>query len=270
MKLTSYKLTQRGFTLLEMVVSAAIFSVVILVATSLFVTTTKSQKRVQSLTKVQGDARFILESMAQRVRLDGIDYSYYLDPDGNGNHNDVVVLSAPTDTLVIRDADGLRSFFRRYPKPTSSRPTRYALGVCEQTTVGATPDPMTKCTDAAHTNYEDITPSAISIEQFSVWIRPASDPFTAPPTSASDCFTGLPVQPGVQDGYDEAKGICTCSISGLASCFPGQSCTTGICLPANKQPGVTMIVTSRGGGVQTSDDVTLTFQTTVSSRTYKR
>lgn len=263
----SLKTQVRGFTLLEMVVSAAIFSVVILVATSLFVTTTKSQKRVQSLTKVQGDARFILESMAQRVRLDGIDYSYYLDPDGNGNHNDVVVLSAPTDTLVIRDADGLRSFFRRYPKPTSSRPSRNALGVCKQTPAELISDP-TKCADAA--KYDDITPSAISIEQFSVWIRPASDPFTAPPTSASDCFTGLPVQPGVQDGYDEAKGICTCSISGLASCFPGQSCTTGICLPANKQPGVTMIVTSRGGGVQTSDDVTLTFQTTVSSRTYKR
>lgn len=256
---------QQGFTLLEMVVSAAIFSVVILVATSLFVTTTKSQKRVQSLTKVQGDARFILESMAQRVRLDGIDYSYYLDPDGDGNHTDVVDLSGQTDTLVVKDASGVRRFFSRYLNATSSRTARNALGVCEQTTA----DAATKCANPSSSNYTDITPSSISIEQFGVWIRPASDPFAASPTSVADCFTGVAAQPG-QDGYDATNGICTCSVSGSSSCFPGQSCTAGICLPANEQPGATMVIASRGGGVQTSDDVSLTLQTTVSSRTYRR
>ncbi len=248
-KLAPNNLPSHGFTLLELIVAAAIFSIALLVATGLFVSITRGQKRVQSLSKVQDDARFVLEQMTQSVRLEGIDYSYYRDPNGDGDHSDRLTLSTPAQELVTKNADGTRTFYRWIP---SAAPTK--LAVCTQ----APSDAGTKCQpDSAFT---DVTPKTITITDFKAYIRPFSDPFALPPRTGSDCLTAANFVP--------TKGICTCTVP--TDCFDDQSCASGLCLNPNLQPRATLLIASKGGSAKPEEQVTLTFQTTVSSRLYKR
>ncbi|MBI5405195.1 MAG: prepilin-type N-terminal cleavage/methylation domain-containing protein [Candidatus Kerfeldbacteria bacterium] len=251
-------MNRRGFTLLEIVVAASLFSIVMLTATGLFVATTRTQKRVQSLTKVQGDARFIVESVAQSVRIDGIDYTTMTPP------STALVYGVK---LITKNATGDRTFYRLYQNGT-----RPVIGAC----VRLATDVATKCTPTSNldiSGYTDITPASISVTTFNVTIAPDSDPFLASPTTAANCR----VNPATVDaGFDPDLGACLCTGSNYATaCFPGQTCssstaTLGVCLNSNQQPRATIVVASTGGSNRAEENATVTFQTTVSSRLYKR
>lgn len=276
MKLTSYKLTQRGFTLLELIVAAAIFSIALLVATGLFVSVTRGQKRVQSLSKVQDDARFVLEQMAQAVRIDGIDYNYYLDRNGDGQvypadlTEDNDISDAALSELVTNDASSVRRVFRQY---TVAATGQNVIGVCSQNTLVSAENGRCKPGQEATAAFSIVTPTSINITDFKVWIDPGSDPFAPPPTSPSDCKSV---------NFDKPRGVCTCNDTADGSdddtdatnCFPDQKCVTrvssDICVNPNIQPRATLVISSTGGSARAEEQVTLTFQTTVSSRIYKR
>lgn len=269
----------RGFTLIEILTAVAIFSVAMLVSTSLFVTTTKSQKRIQSVAKVQDDARFVLESMVRQVRVDGVDYAYYLDPDGDGSHADLIPLTVDplnpspqrVEVLVVKGSDGERTFYARYQHGTRAGQPRFAIGLCTTS--------VTETCLAAPNGYTDITPGSISVEQFGAWISPGSDPNAVPPNGANDCRTNKddgPLAIPRDYGYASAQNVCTCDPAANQpdgsnlSCYPSQTCDAGVCMNANEQQRATIVITSKGGGSQTSEDVSLTLQTTVSSRIYHR
>lgn len=261
---------RRGFTLIELLAAAAIFSIAILVSTSVFVSTSQTQRRSQSFAKVQGDARFVLESMSQAVRVDGIDYSYYQNPAGDRSLPPIDLRPA-VDELVTKDANGQRTFFRWVGSSLS-------LGTCVQTAAEATSDP-TKCSPDAV--YSDITPTGIDITNFKVWIDPPSDPYQPVPASAVDCRTGLDDNGSTQFGFDLSRDVCTCnSTLNLADgtndqCWPGQACGSSgpaqnVCAPVNRQPRATIAIASSGGSSKIFERVSVSLQTTVSSRTYKR
>lgn len=263
MKLTSYKLSPRGFTLLEIVMAAAIFSITLLTAVALFTTTTRAQKKVQSLARVQDDARFMVESMAQAVRLNGIDYSYYLNADADPATPPVPAdLSAQAvDELVTMSAKDGRKFFRWFPATSK-------IGACSQSPAELISNP-TKCL-LTGSPYEDITPSNVTIEKFKVFISPGSDPYVPPPTEAADCRTNQTAGAGVY-GYSADIGVCTCDTV-VDHCFTDQTCvltsTAKVCKPTNEQPRATIVITSVTGSG--GEQFRSTFQTTVSARTYRR
>lgn len=60
---------RRGFTLIELVVAVAIFSVVIIIVMSCFSMAIKAQKRVISIQSIQENAKFILDFMAKETRM---------------------------------------------------------------------------------------------------------------------------------------------------------------------------------------------------------
>jgi len=60
---------QKGVTLMELIVSLALFSIVVIVVLSLFSMGISSQRKVLALQKVQENARFILEFMAKEIRM---------------------------------------------------------------------------------------------------------------------------------------------------------------------------------------------------------
>lgn len=68
---------RKGFTLLEMVVAVAIFVVLALLVTDIFLIATKSHRRTMEVQKLQGDARFAMEAMAREARMAEIDYEFY-------------------------------------------------------------------------------------------------------------------------------------------------------------------------------------------------
>lgn len=253
-------MNRRGFTLLEIVVAASLFSIVMLTATGLFVATTRGQKRTQSLVKVQDDARFVIEAMAGVVRTDGIDYSYYRDPDQVAPLNPVN-LAVPQSILVTKNQAGKRTVYFRYQR-TATGP--FVIGVC---THDPGEVPAAKCIDGNLSYFADVTPSTVSISVFSVFIRPFSDPFALSPAADSDCN---PAHTG-GFGYDSTKGACTCTVPNVGNdCFADQTCVNGVCSNANIEPRATILVTSTGGSTRAQENITNTFQTTVSSRIYQR
>lgn len=253
-----------------------------LIATGLFVAVTSSQKKVESLSKVQSDARFLIESIAQSVRLAGLDYSYYLNLDGDPNTRDPVDLSGgllsmsavTTDTaqVVTKDASG-QTFFSRYMRGKFGEEDRYAIGVCTRTPAQFASDPL-RCAypTLAPEDYQDVTPTNITVDAFNVWVSPGSDPNALAPSGTADCWTNInadPTQVPPVFGFDSINSNCTCT-DASTDCWSGQTCDRGICLNTNQQPKVTIVISSRGGGSRQAEQATQTLQTTVSARIYKR
>ncbi len=59
---------KRGFTLVELLVTIAIFSVVVTIATAGFVNSLRTQRQVASLISTQSNASLVLEQMARQIR----------------------------------------------------------------------------------------------------------------------------------------------------------------------------------------------------------
>ena len=251
---------QSGFTLMEVVVAASIFSLVMLLSVSLYANVTRNQRRVQSLTKVQDDARFVLETLAQSVRLDAVDYRAYLDPNGDGVYADYRNLGLAEEYLVTTSG-AERRYFRRL-----TAGSRGYLAVCLATT-----NPNFCNTPGSPAgNFRDITPANINITAFRVFIAPSSDPYAPSPQAVTDCYSQ-----SAPNTYDPVRGVCACDSAGTGPprCFPGQTCdaTNRLCVRANAQPRVTIAITSSGGSARLQESVEpRTYQTTVSSRIFRR
>ena len=67
-----------GFTLIEALVTAALFSMMITVISGVFISALNLQRRAFNLQQVEENTNFLLESMAKEIRVSAID-----DPDTN-------------------------------------------------------------------------------------------------------------------------------------------------------------------------------------------
>lgn len=64
---------QSGFTLIEVLVSVAIFSIAISVIATVFFNTNNLQQRTKNLQQVQNEGRYILDKLAKEIRAREID-----------------------------------------------------------------------------------------------------------------------------------------------------------------------------------------------------
>ncbi|MEO5660842.1 MAG: PilW family protein [Polaromonas sp.] len=81
----TYSFTQRGLTLVELLVSLVLASLITLAATALYTVTLSSYKTVDAGQEIQDSGRFALEVIGQAARLAG--YQNYAQRDGSGNEN---------------------------------------------------------------------------------------------------------------------------------------------------------------------------------------
>ncbi|MBI2984295.1 MAG: hypothetical protein HYY50_01590 [Candidatus Kerfeldbacteria bacterium] len=243
-----------SFTLVEILVVASVFSLLFLVASTIFVSVQSSQRASLIQQRVVADGRFMLETIARSVRLSSIDYEYYRDPDGNGNFSDEIPLSSRVGSaavpLVLRDQNGGQTCYR------------LNTNVLE---VG---------TDCA--GWQGFTPADLQVTDFDAFVRPQSSPFLPVPTSEPECYN---YDAGAGDSnFDPDLGVCVCSDADgdfldSTNCFPNQRCVTAtpgnwICQNATVQPQVTLVmrtVSSRAGPGESAET---TLQTTVNSRVY--
>ncbi|MFH1173089.1 MAG: prepilin-type N-terminal cleavage/methylation domain-containing protein, partial [bacterium] len=63
-------LNSKGFSLMEMLTAIAIFIIVILIITNIFLLASREHRHIAAVQKVQSDARFALEIMAREARMD--------------------------------------------------------------------------------------------------------------------------------------------------------------------------------------------------------
>lgn len=168
----------KGFTLLELLISTAIFAITVVVGVDLFFTIVKVQKRTNFVQTIQVDARNNLEDMARLVRTGMIDYDFYADPDGDPATADPIAfdeLYDDTDSnklLVIRDQDNNQYFFERIDDA--------GRGVIKTCVVNLqSSDPADECLSSRlpnHAGWEDVTPDDIEVEKFLIWIKPSGNP----------------------------------------------------------------------------------------------
>lgn len=236
-----------GFTLIEILMVVAIFSMAVLMSTDVFLTANRSQRHAQSQQRVQADARFTIETIAREIRSSIPDYALYADPNRDGNFSDVITLAEPKHVLALCDADNLscdynkaRTIFRQVSTgltPWSGGGTR--LEIC-----------TTACDDSG--SWSDITPEGVTLVNFKAFVTPSEDPFTLSNTCSQDVT--IP---------------CTDDIV----CNIGNSGPPNRCLQyrSDTQPSVTVILTLREeaqGGVPSGADQV--YQTTVTSRLFLR
>lgn len=145
--------SQSGFTLVELLVSVAIFVTAVTAVSAIFTYANRSQRTTRAVTDMQSDARFSLEVMAQHIRRGSIDYSASV---YGGS-----IASNPQDVLVLLDTAGNQVWFRR--NADGSR------GVVEMSEDGST--------------WVELTPPSVSVDVLRFYLTPVTDPFGLNPAT---------------------------------------------------------------------------------------
>ena len=95
---------KRGFTLMEVLVALALFSVVVTVSTNLFLSFQRTSRKTESLEQLTASARFIMEKIAREVREGTVDYQAYVaplaTPLNQNSTQDVLYLRNSADELI--------------------------------------------------------------------------------------------------------------------------------------------------------------------------
>jgi prepilin-type N-terminal cleavage/methylation domain len=68
---------RRGFTLIEALITMAIFSVMMIAFSDIYTQNMRYARQIIVRAKLQADARASLEALARAIRVSNIDYSYY-------------------------------------------------------------------------------------------------------------------------------------------------------------------------------------------------
>ena len=97
----------KGFTLLELIVGVAVFSLVIIIATGLLAFSFRNQRKSIAIQNVSDNARYLIGFMAKEIRMseiltgDGQVYTLNLNHSTKGN-----ISYTFTGTQIMRDPDG--------------------------------------------------------------------------------------------------------------------------------------------------------------------
>ncbi len=142
-------MSKKGFTLIEMLVVLAIFSVATVVIVDIFMMASRAQKRTLVIQKIQSDARYSVEAIAREARMDMIDYNYY---------GGTVV--SPTEVLALRDQDDNQIIFK---KSSENCPSGTDQCLVVSIDGGA--------------SWASITSKGVRVISLDFYIAPAVDPF---------------------------------------------------------------------------------------------
>lgn len=148
------KYVQSGFTLMEAVIAVAIFATASIIITDIYIMAQRTQIKLAGQTKVQSDARFVMEVLAREVRLNGIDYDYI------ASQGDTP--STGLDYLPLKDNQGNTLLF------TISTDI---VDVCAVNT--------SQCLAVQRGNsvLASITPEGVNVNSIKFYIYPDNDPF---------------------------------------------------------------------------------------------
>lgn len=255
-----------GFTLIEILIVAAVFSTLFVVAATVFASIQNRQREVLARQRLVADGRYMLEAMARTLRTERIDYAYYYTSGKPGGDADTGPTS-PTTILVTRNSLNVQTCYRQ-DQDGSFPPIGTGQAMVVSNDCGGSP------------TWTALTPNDLKIVDFKVLIVPSSNPFLPVPTLSSQCRQDVAGAGGNAATFNSATGVCECEdeppgSGDPAECFPSQPCVliaTGqphVCRNATHQPTVTIILTTETAtGLNTKIQTVL--QTTITTRLYGR
>lgn len=222
-----------GFTLIEMLVTLAIFSTALVIISNIFILAGRAQSKAAEIEKVHSGARLAMESMAREVRAGKINYNYYT----NG-----VIPNDGVNELALLDQEGRAVVF--FGGPCVGDISRSCLKI----NVGG--------------QEADVTGKDSKLVNLVFYIRPLSNPFAELPAVENDCFD--------PDRFDGENFVCACEED--THCYPDQTCDQylNICLNADIQPRVTINFVSQSAKSIQGEQPLVALQTTISTKNYER
>lgn len=144
-------MNKKGFTLVEMMVVLAIFSVATVVIVDIFMMAGKAQRRTLAIEKIQSDARYSIEAISKEIKMDMIDYGWAGYVGG---------ITLPEDALALLDADNNSIIFK---KSENDCPTGTTKCLVVSLDGGLT--------------WASITSEGSNVEDLKFYIDPVVDPF---------------------------------------------------------------------------------------------
>lgn len=164
-----------GFTLIEVLVAATIFTVVSLIAVNVFISVIRIQRRVQLENAIYEDARVMMERVSRAVRENTIDYEEYYNKAMN---QDTALSSSLTSSELA-------------PTALNKNPYGYRYGCYAQrfynpgTKAGVTDSLGVLCNDDTHTP-TDPGYSNCTIDHNTLDINTNQNPYAAPGAVQTD------------------------------------------------------------------------------------
>lgn len=135
-----------GFTLIELLVALALFAITTGVIADLFMLATRQHVRTRAWTRVQSDARLVLDTITRELREGTVDYAALL-----------------PNELALRDADGRAVRFRRSVSACAG-----SAPACVEIGRGNPDGTMT---------WAPLTGTDTDVRAFNFRVHPADDPF---------------------------------------------------------------------------------------------
>lgn len=161
-----------GFTLIEVIIAVAVFSITVVMAVNLFIVFVQQQRRTLNQQELQNDARSVMEQIAKDVREGSVDYEYYAANfalELTKLFSQLSSTSANAECLVLRDSLNAQILYRLNNE------------VIER--LEATTPSLAACNGLA--GWEAISPDNLTVASFVFAISPSEDPFAA--KSAQEC-----------------------------------------------------------------------------------
>lgn len=97
------KINGRGFTLVEMIISATIFALIIGAAFTVFISISRLQRKTITAQRLAGEGRYLMEQMARTIREGRISY---FDP-----LNNPITYTTPSNFVYVDNLSGNRIKF---------------------------------------------------------------------------------------------------------------------------------------------------------------
>lgn len=156
--LSSVVRREKGFTLIEAVVSTAVFSMVIVSILGVYSSVLRLDRRTRTERAVQGNARFLLEYFSKDIRNGRIDYSKY--PGGNASNT--------SNSLWISNQANEDEFF--FLSGTDLKLQKTVSGSLSTTNLNSSDVKVTKASFLLSPSQDPLTIAKISNQQPSVTI----------------------------------------------------------------------------------------------------
>ncbi len=164
--------TKRGFTLVEVLVSTAVISIVMVLVLNLIVIYFRAQSRVYADLYVESTARQIFSGIGERTLEGFIDYDYYL----NGNPSNM------PEALALRSVDGRQTVYWFWDDFSGDQQLYVCPDMPQDSScpIGATVNPIT------HPDWYKVNPDNVKFSGGEFRVYPDDAPYMVAGAPLSD------------------------------------------------------------------------------------
>lgn len=176
---------RRAFTVIEIVIVMAIFSIVLGVIIQIFVFTTRTQRQSRSVQEAYAQGRAAVEALAREVQNGSVDYLYYAD-ELNGSQ----LTTQPVSVAALRDSLGAEVQLRCVEHLAEG-----GVQACSAATPELGQVQLCRGSGCSSGSWAGVTDEATDVTSWRVWLGPVDDPFRRDPANPAAYLAN--VQPWV-------------------------------------------------------------------------